>query len=977
MTGSRPNNPFEDGNVPPSHDAPMLDWALHYAAMGIPVLPCLPETRTYVGKDRKVITLKAKSPDARLVPKDKDKDGKPIPDSGGVKKATTDPIVIRDWWTQYPDNMVGLVTGSKSGFWVLDLDVSKKQPNGRWTPDGVAYFYGQASQHGPLPKYYPDYGVKTASGGRHHYYKHDPNRPVGSSKGAFDGHGVDIKGDGGYVIAARSRTAAGRLYWSTKPLVIADLPDAPEWVYAALAADPEPDESFDPSAKRLANNEQFIQRLLETMVERVQEAADGNKSHAIYGSAHCLGHYAPHLILAADIEAALMGAADAAGWDDRPKTLDSVQRGVAKGMLAPQWPCRRAVDPTAIEALIDRVRDDVGAAFAPEALKLLSSLQKQDRGSFESLRVKLKKAGVRLTQLDKCLAEEGGEDDGGWPTQAELLLELAAEAELFHTADRTAYADIRVDDHRETWRLRSKSFRRWLTRSYYEKYGGAPNSDALQSALGVIEARADFGAQERVVFVRTGSHDGKLYLDLCDEAWHAVEMDADGWRVVSNPHVRFRRAAGMKPLPVPMAGASIEMLRPFLNVRSESDFVLAVGWLLAGLRDCGPYPVIALAGEHGTTKSTFAGVLRALIDPNSAPLRALPREDRDLFIAANSSHVLAFDNVSGLPPWISDTMCRLATGGGFAVRQLYSDDDEVLFDATRPQILNGIEDMVSRADLADRCLFFTLELIPDEARRTQEELWAAFEEAHPHILGALLDAASVGLRRLPETKLERLPRMADFALWVTASETAFWPPGTFMAAYSGNLDEAVENVIAADLVATTTCTLMANRERWEGTCASLLSALTNIAGECASRSKGWPPDEIRLSGRLRRAMTNLRKIGIEVTFLTGKRRSVLITNFPRPPKTGDSTGPTRPTGPSSKNNDLFCTAQGHANEANGAANGAANEANGAANHLKNNGNPVGLVSPDKNPTLTGVEKRDTSSGPLVNGLGKEREGVIF
>src|SRR5208282_5769943 len=159
---------------------------------------------------------------------------------------------------------------------------------------------------------------------------------------------------------------------------------------------------------------------------------------------------------------------------------------------------------------------------------------------------------------------------------------------------------------------------------------------------------------------------------------------------------------------------------------------------------------------------------RALIDPNTAPLRAFPREDRDLFIAASNAHVLAFDNVSGLPPWISDTLCRLATGGGFAVRELYTDQDEVLFDAARPVLLTGIEDLVARPDLADRAIFLTLEPIPDEQRLSEQELRAAFEIERPRILGALLDAVVTGLRMVPTTRLERLPRMADFALWATA-----------------------------------------------------------------------------------------------------------------------------------------------------------------------------------------------------------------
>ena len=180
----------------------------------------------------------------------------------------------------------------------------------------------------------------------------------------------------------------------------------------------------------------------------------------------------------------------------------------------------------------------------------------------------------------------------------------------------------------------------------------------------MVEAKAHFDAPERPVYIRVGGIDGSLYLDLGDETWRAIEITTTGWRVVENPPVRFRRAAGMQPLPVPAPGGSAETLRSFLNVQSDTDFVLVVAWALAVLRNRGRYPVIVLSGEQGSAKSTFSAILRSLLDPNTAPLRALPREDRDLFIAANNGHVLAFDNVSGLPPWISDTLCRLTTGGG-------------------------------------------------------------------------------------------------------------------------------------------------------------------------------------------------------------------------------------------------------------------------------------------------------------------------
>jgi hypothetical protein len=462
--------------------------------------------------------------------------------------------------------------------------------------------------------------------------------------------------------------------------------------------------------------------------------------------------------------------------------------------------------------------------------------------------------------------------------QADILIELAQSADLFHASDGIGFADLDIDDHRETWSIRSKVFKGWLARRFYHTTAGAPSSEALQSALNVIEAKARFEAPERKVHVRVGGLDGRLYLDLADKHWQAVEIDLTGWRVIDNPPVRFLRAAGMQALPAPVAGGSVKTLRSFLNVKSDTDFVLVVAWLLAALRHSGPYPVLVLSGEQGSAKSTLAAMMRALLDPNTAPLRALPREDRDLFITANNGHLLAFDNVSGLPPWISDTLCRLATGGGFAVRQLYTDQDETLFDAQRPIILNGIEDVVTRPDLAERSLFLNLEAISQEQRRSELELWTKFESERPLILGALLDAVVEGLRRLPETHLPQLPRMANFALWATACETALWTTGTFLAAYFGNLDEAVEGVIDADPVAAAVRALMTPRTVWTGTASDLLGALAEVVGERVAKSKTWPDSPRALSGRLRRAAAFLRKTGIEVAFIKSndRRRSRTI-----------------------------------------------------------------------------------------------------
>jgi hypothetical protein len=530
-----------------------------------------------------------------------------------------------------------------------------------------------------------------------------------------------------------------------------------------------------------------------------------------------------------------------------------------------------------LDGLVERCVANAGAPFTPEALDGLISLKENDRAAFELLRSLLKNAGCRVTALDKEIAKKNG-DSGPDPTQADLLIELAQVAELFHTANGTGYADIDINGHRETWAIRNKNFKLWLTRRYFEKTGGAPSTEAMQSTLNAIQAKAHFDGPEQTVHIRVGGLDGRLYLDLCDDAWRAVEVDANGWRVVEFPPVRFRRTPGMLALPAPARGGSITALRPFVNVQSDADFVLVVAWMLACLRDRGPYPLLVVSGEQGSAKSTFTSILRALVDPNTAPLRALSRDDHELFIAATNGHVLAFDNVSGLPQWTSDTLCRLATGGGFAVRQLYTDQDEVLFDAVRPIILNGIEDIVTRADLADRSILLTLEPIPEERRRSEQELLEAFEAERPAIIGVLLDALAEGLRRLPATRLKKKPRMADFALWAMACETALWATGTFESAYSKNRDEAIDGVIDRDPVAAAIRVIMTTRTVWTGTATDLLSALSECVEERVSRSKSWPSGCRALSGQVRRVSTFLRKIGIEVDHARkGRSRERVIT----------------------------------------------------------------------------------------------------
>jgi hypothetical protein len=254
--------------------------------------------------------------------------------------------------------------------------------------------------------------------------------------------------------------------------------------------------------------------------------------------------------------------------------------------------------------LVARVRDDPEAAFEGSVLRGLAILRSEDVRCYELLRDELKAAHVPVTALEGQIEKAKAEQRAG-KKQADILIELAGAANLFHAPDGTGFADLDVNGHRETWPLRSKGFRRWLACRYYEERRGAPSSEALQSALNVIEAKAHFDAVERIVHVRIGGAEGRVYLDLGDVLWRAVEISPDGWQVVSTPPVRFRRAAGMLPLPAPVSGGSIKQLRPFLNVQTDDDFVLAVAWLLAALHDRGPYPLLVKQRSHARLRQHF------------------------------------------------------------------------------------------------------------------------------------------------------------------------------------------------------------------------------------------------------------------------------------------------------------------------------------------------------------------------------------
>ncbi len=443
------------------------------------------------------------------------------------------------------------------------------------------------------------------------------------------------------------------------------------------------------------------------------------------------------------------------------------------------------------------------------------------------------------------------------PSAAEELVSIAlANFDLWHDPSGDGFASR----GRESYPIRGKQFRKLLVGEYLKRTASVPNGEALGNAVSVIDALATIDGPECEVFVRIGQHADRTYLFLGDQAGQVVEIDAEGWRLCDRPPVRFVRPSSMRALPVPERGGDLDDLRRFINVGDDDSFALLLGWLAASLQADAPCPALVLTGEQGSAKSTTARVLKALIDQSAGPLRSEARDPRDLQIASRHSWLLCFDNLGRLTPWLSDCLCRLATGGGFATRELYSDSDEVIFDARRPVVLNGIEDIVSRPDLLERAVLLRHPAIAESKRRLEADLWAEFERERPRLLGALLDRLSAGLRQRPAVQLDRLPRMADFARLAVACEQAAGERPTFLDAYSGNQRSGHELALEDDQLADTLRRFIDGLPdgAWQGTATELLAALTPLASD--PKARDWPKRANALTGRLRRLAPALGRV---------------------------------------------------------------------------------------------------------------------
>ncbi len=551
-----------------------------------------------------------------------------------------------------------------------------------------------------------------------------------------------------------------------------------------------------------------------------------------------------------------------------------------------------------IEAALVRLVDDVGVLAEEDVVRAFAILKATDLPSYLRLRHAAKKTNrdCSVTVLDKLVRDElpGSDDDAS--ALDELVALARAQCQLHHDADRNAVAVIPMPSRREVWRVYSSGFEEWLRAAYWRaKEMGVPET-TMKSALATLAAAGINDGDEIEVHVRAARCDDGYLIDLADEQWQAIHVTPQGWRVVNESPVYFTRTPSMRSLPMPvptrMTHGDVGLLWQHTNIPAHSR-VMVLAWLLDCFRPDTPFPVLELVGEQGSAKSTTQFVLRSLVDPNKVMLRGRPKTVEDVFVAAANNWLVSYENLSGLTPEQQDAFCTLATGGGFASRQLYTNGEEHVMETKRPVVLNGIAVVATRPDLIDRVIHVDLPTIPADSRRDDADTHAGWERDQPKVFAGLLDLFSAALAILPTVKLTQKQRMADYErLGEAVARAMGFAAGEFQQQYAELVRAGIDRALESNAVAQALDRYIAERVlpiNWQGTAGQLYDLLNTHS--IPDRSS-WPRSPKGLSDQLRRIAPAYRAKGIDITHLGHSREGARW----RIAQTRSQTNPATPPG---------------------------------------------------------------------------------
>lgn len=486
-------------------------------------------------------------------------------------------------------------------------------------------------------------------------------------------------------------------------------------------------------------------------------------------------------------------------------------------------------------------------------------------------------SGEDWHSLRDQLGEGGGQEKpatgGGGGKQADVLIRLASEAEIYQDEVGESYVVVEIDGHREVLKIGGGRFRNWLVKRFFEEERTAPGKEALGQAEQVLRSRAEFGAEERNFERRVAeAEDGSFYYDLVDESWRAVRVTPDGPAVEEDPPAIFFRSKNMREQAVPDFPGDLHRVLDFVNLQGEDDRLLYLVYLVTCLVPGIPHPVLVVHGAKGSAKSTLMRVTRKVVDPAGQELLSMPNGRRDIVVTLTNNYLSTFDNMEKLSKKKSNIICQASTGGAMTSRKLYTDSALSLIEFQRCVALNGINMVTTEPDLLDRSLIFELERLGDGEFREESRLWEEFEDARPAIVGGALEALAGAMEAYPKIDPDNLGRMADFSRWGYAAAEALDLGGEeFLDAYRRNQSQSNQAVVSSHPVAAAVRKMMEGKEEEQGLVSEMLKELEMVAAEnrIDTNHHLWPGAANVLSKRLKEVKSNLEDAGISYSIRKG------------------------------------------------------------------------------------------------------------
>ncbi len=454
--------------------------------------------------------------------------------------------------------------------------------------------------------------------------------------------------------------------------------------------------------------------------------------------------------------------------------------------------------------------------------------------------------------------------------------------ELFTDQDGTPYATVKIQNHLENWQIQSRPFKNFITKIVYEVKGKPPSNNTITSLQNIFSAKAMFEGKQYDVFLRAAYVNETVYIDIGDKDWNILKITPDSIQIIQEQVIKFKRFRHMKPIIFDLNAEikDINLILKHVPLQDEEDKILYKTYLALLFLEKIPTVILIVFGPQGSGKTVVLKFTRSLADPSSLGMLSLAKNIKELVQQVSHHYLPFYDNVSYINKTFSDFLCRAVTGEGYSKRELYTDDEDIIYNYRRKVAMNGINLPGQEADFLDRCLTIHLARINKKFRRTEEDLWRDFEIDRPKITGAILKVVQKSLQKIKEIKIDNLPRMADYTKWGEAiSQVLGEEPGKFTDTYFNKIDKLNKEALEANPIGICIAELMDNFDTWGGTPTELLDTLTPIAETLRlDKNPQWPKGSQVLTRKINEISSNLEDEGIKFEFgHTGKRRFIKLT----------------------------------------------------------------------------------------------------